>query len=76
VFEDTNGLSEAVNRMTDNTMTKNKKPNNDIQNITQKTKDRPTRTPLKPGWINVQPKGSSSWSTYGIRCVTIVANTV
>jgi len=76
VFEDTNGLSEAVHRRTDNTMTKRKKPNNDIQNITQKTKDRPTRTPLKPGWVNVQRKRSSSWSTYGIRRVTIVANTV
>jgi hypothetical protein len=26
-----------------------KRANNDLQNITQKTKDRETRTPLKPG---------------------------
>jgi hypothetical protein len=38
-----NGLSEAVNRRrTDNTTTK-KRTNNDLQNITQKTKDRDTR---------------------------------
>ena len=40
--------SESVNRRrTHNTMAK--RTNNDIQNITQKTKDRTTRTPLKTG---------------------------
>ena len=33
--------------MIDNTIVKNKE-NNDLQNIIQKTKDRDTRTPLKP----------------------------
>ena len=28
---------------------KDKRTNSDLQNITQKTKDRPTRTPLKSG---------------------------
>jgi hypothetical protein len=28
---------------------KDKRTNSDLQNITQKTKDRPTRTPLKTG---------------------------
>jgi hypothetical protein len=40
-------LTEAENRMTDNTMTPKKRTNNDLQNITPKTKDRATRTPLK-----------------------------
>ena len=30
-------------------MAKRKRTNNDLQNITHKTKDRVTRTPLKPG---------------------------
>jgi Na+-translocating ferredoxin:NAD+ oxidoreductase RnfG subunit len=48
-FEDTK--SEAVNRRTDNTCNgqKKKRTNNDIQNITQETKDRATLTPLKTG---------------------------
>ena len=33
----------------DNTMAKGTKTNNDIQNVTHKTKDRETRTPLKTG---------------------------
>jgi hypothetical protein len=47
---DTKGKSEAVNRRrTDNTMAKRKstRTNNDLQNTTQKTNDRATRTPLK-----------------------------
>ena len=40
--------SEAVNRRkTDNTMATKKRTNHNLQNITQKTKDRATRTPLK-----------------------------
>ena len=31
-------------------MTKSKITNTDLQNKTQKTKDRATRTPLKTGW--------------------------
>jgi hypothetical protein len=45
------GLSETINkRRSDNIMTKtkkNKRKINDLQNITQKIKDRATRTPLK-----------------------------
>jgi len=42
--------SQAKNgRRTDNAMDKRKRTNNDIQNITQKTKDRATRTTLKTG---------------------------
>ena len=40
-----------------------------LQNILQKTKDRATRTPLKPGRTHVLRKGSSSCSTCGTRCV-------
>jgi len=40
--------SEAVNqRRTNNTVAKRKRTNNDLQDITQKTKDRVTRTSLK-----------------------------
>jgi hypothetical protein len=50
-------ISKAVNRIrTDNAMAKKKKgkrTNNDLQNITQKTKDRATRTPLKHFWFLV-----------------------
>jgi hypothetical protein len=47
-FEDTKGrYPEAVIRRTYNTMVKG--TNNDLQNITQKTKDRATRAPLKTG---------------------------
>jgi len=31
--------------------------NNDIQNITQKTKDRALQTPPRPGWTRVLRKG-------------------
>ena len=42
-----NGWPEAVNLRTDTTMVKRKSTNNDLQNTTQKTKDRATGTPLK-----------------------------
>jgi lipopolysaccharide export LptBFGC system permease protein LptF len=41
------GKSESVIQRTDNTMAKIKRPNTDLQNTTQKTKDRATQTPLK-----------------------------
>ena len=37
------------NRQHNNKKTKDKSTNNDLQNITHKTKDRVTRTSLKPG---------------------------
>ena len=44
-------------RKTDNTMDKEQKANNDLQNITHKTKDRATRIPLKPGLWSGVPEG-------------------
>ena len=42
-FEDTKGVSESINqRRTDNTMAKRKRTNNNLQNITHKTKDQVT----------------------------------
>jgi hypothetical protein len=56
---------------TDITMTKRKRTNNDLQSITQKTKDRATWTPLKTGGeLMYSGRISSSWSTWGIRRVT------
>ena len=43
--------------MTDNTMTKRKRANNDLQNITHKTKDKVTRTPLNLGVNSGAPEG-------------------
>jgi hypothetical protein len=43
------GLSESVNRRTDNTMDKKKLQNNDLQNTTQKTNDKAPWTSQKPG---------------------------
>ena len=36
---------------------KDKTTNKDLQNTTQKTKDRAARTPLKPGVISGAPEG-------------------
>ena len=48
-----NGLSDSVNRKRrDNTIAqkkKTKRTNNDLQDITHKTKDRIARTPFKAG---------------------------
>jgi hypothetical protein len=41
------GQSEAVNHKTDNAMAKRKRTNNNLQNLTQKTKDQATQIPLK-----------------------------
>ena len=50
------GQSEAVNRKTDNAMTK--MTNNDLHSVRQKTKDRATRTPhKKPGGDSCAPEG-------------------
>ena len=51
-FEDTNGVIRIRER-TANTMTKRKKTNNDLQNITQETKDPTTRTDQKQGLSSV-----------------------
>jgi hypothetical protein len=50
-FEDTKeSESEFVNQRTYNTMAKGKRINNDLQNNTQNTEDRLTRTPRKTGY--------------------------
>jgi hypothetical protein len=46
-LKDTQGAIRIVNRTTDNTMAKG--TDNNLQNITQKTKVRVTRSPLKTG---------------------------
>ena len=43
--------------MTDNTMAKRKLTNNNLQNITQKTKDRRTQISLKAGATSGAPEG-------------------
>jgi hypothetical protein len=47
-FKIPKGYPESINgRRIDNIMAKRKRTTNDLQNTVQKTKDRPTRTPLK-----------------------------
>jgi hypothetical protein len=70
----------ARRRRTDNTMAKKKKykrTNKDLQNITHKTKDRVTRTPLKTG-VELRCSGrvGSSCSTSDVRRVNLVTNPV
>jgi hypothetical protein len=50
-------------------MKKDKRTNNDLQSITLKTKNRATRTTLK---LMCSGRVSSSCSTCGTRCVTLV----
>ena len=58
-------------------MKKYKRPNNDLQNNTNKTKDRVTRTPLKPGGeLRCSGRESSSCSISGTHRVTLVTNPV
>ena len=54
-----------------------KRTNNNLQNIRQKTKDRATRTLLKPGGkLRCSGRISSSFSTFDIGRVTLVTNSV
>ena len=69
------GKSKFVYRRTDNTIVKRKRANNDLQNTTQKIRDRATQTPLNTGvefsspwWV------CSSCSTSGTRRVAPVTN--
>jgi hypothetical protein len=51
---------------------KDKQKNNDLQNITQKTKDGARRTPLQIGGeLRCSERISSSCSTCGTRCVVL-----
>ena len=52
-----------------------KMTNNNLQNTTQKTKNETTRTPLKTGvYLRWPGRVTSSCSTSGTRCVTLVTN--
>ena len=56
---------------------KDKRTNNDMQNITHKTKDRGTRTPLNIGGkLRCSWRVGSSCSASGTRRVTLVTNPV
>jgi hypothetical protein len=53
-------------------MTKRQRKINDLQNTTQKTKDRATRTALKPGdELGCSGRVGSSCSTRDTRCITL-----
>ena len=48
---------QSKNRQHNGQKTRDKRANNDLQNTTQKTKDRATKTPLKPGMKLGAPEG-------------------
>jgi hypothetical protein len=69
------GVIETVIRRTVHTV--GKRTNNDQQNITQKTNDRATRTPLKTlDELVFSGRVSSSYSTCVTRRVTLVTSTM
>jgi len=78
-FENTKGVirihkSKKI-RQHNGQMKNEKRRNNDLQNNTQKTKDRVTRTPLKTGGeLRCSGREGSSCSTRGSRHVTLVTN--
>ena len=55
---------------------KEKRTSNDLQNVTQKTKDRATRPPLKLGMDSVARRVISTCSTCGTSPVILVPNLV
>ena len=67
--------AKGVIRRTDNAMAKRKRTNNDLQIITQKNKDRATRTPLKT-WGELRSSGriSRCCSTCDTHRVTLVTH--
>jgi hypothetical protein len=76
-FEDTKGVikncKSKKDRQHNGRKKTDKRTNNDLQNITHKTKDRVTRTPLKTGdELRYSGRESSSCSTSGTRRVTLV----
>ena len=60
-FEDTKGVirirKSKKSRQHNGQKKKDKRTNNDLQNITQKNKERVTRTPLKQGMDSGDPEG-------------------
>ena len=79
-FVNTKGVIRIVNRRTDNTMakrTRKKRTNNDLRNITQRTKYRVARTPLKSGdELGRSGRVSCSCSNSDTRSVTLDTNPV
>ena len=71
-------IQNGNRRRTDNTKAKRKRTlrtNNNLQNITQKTNDRTTRTPLKTrSELMCSGRVSSSCTTFGNRRVSLVTH--
>jgi hypothetical protein len=74
-FEDTKGVirsHKSKDRQHNGQKKKNQRTNNDLQNITQKTKDQATWTSLKTGSeLGCSGKVGSSWSTSDTCPVTV-----
>ena len=74
-FEDTKGvikIRKSKDRQHNGQKKKDKRINNDLKNITHKTKDRVTRTLVKAGGeLRFFGKVNSSCSTSGTRCVSV-----
>jgi hypothetical protein len=80
-FEDTKGVirihTTKKNRQHNGQQKKDKRTNNDLQNIIHKTQDRVPRNSLKPGGeLRCSGRVSSSCSTSGTRHVNLVTNPV
>ena len=77
-FEDTKGVirirKSKKERQHNDNKKQNNMTNNDLQNTTQKTKERATRTPLKTEGTHELCKACSSCSTSGICVVAPVMN--
>ena len=75
-FEDTKWviiISKSKTRKHNGQKKQDKRTNNDLQNITHKTKDRVTRIPTKTwGELRCPGKENSPCSTKGIRRVTLI----
>jgi hypothetical protein len=78
--KDTNGViricKSKMDRQHNDKKKKDKRTNNDLQNIAQKTKDRVTRTPLKTGSRRCSGRVSRSCFTSGTCRVILVINPV
>ena len=79
-FKNTNGVirtHKSKDRQHNDQQKKDKSPNNCIQNTTQETKDRATRTPLKTsGELSCSGSESSFYSTYIPKIKYIMYNVI
>ena len=77
-FEDTKRVIRIHKSKKDRQLNgQTKRTNNDLQNITQKGKDRAARTPIKAGdELGCPGRENSSCSTCGTRRVILVTNPV